>query len=102
MIKVIKIEPNKTPEILEIPNKLEVLQKIVGGYIGTVNLGKDYILICNEEGLLLKLQPNLKLPRIGVIVGTVFITKSDGEGEFVSINENEVEDVIKIITKYQI
>ena len=51
-IKVIIKEPGKVPEIKTITNDLGALQSIVGGYIETVTLASDLVIICNEDGKL--------------------------------------------------
>lgn len=45
-------EPGKDPEKRFIPNSLEFLQFCVGGYIETVTLAEDLVIICDEEGRL--------------------------------------------------
>ena len=49
-IGVIIKEPGKKPRHVNISNSLENLQKTVGGYIETVTLAKDMVVICDEEG----------------------------------------------------
>ena len=50
MIKVLVKEPGQKFEQQEIENKLEEFQELVGGYIETVTIATDLVLICNEEG----------------------------------------------------
>lgn len=45
-------------ELREIPNSLKACQELVGGYIETVTLEEDLILVCNEEGLIRGLPSN--------------------------------------------
>lgn len=71
-------------EQAEIDNTLETMQKIVGGYIETVTLSKDTVLICNEEGRLKGLQPSARI--LGeVYFGNVILAGYDEDGEFCSI-----------------
>lgn len=51
MIKVIRKSPHKNPEMVEIDNTLESLQKEVGGHIECYPLSVNVEVICNEEGL---------------------------------------------------
>lgn len=51
-ISVLIKEPGKRPRHVWISNRLENLQKTVGGYIETVTLAKDLVVICDEEGRL--------------------------------------------------
>lgn len=52
-IKVIVKDPEKPARVVWISNTLENLQKTVGGYIETVTISTDAVIICNEEGNLL-------------------------------------------------
>ena len=49
-IGVIIKEPGRVPRHVNISNTLENLQKTVGGYIETVTLCSDIVVICDEEG----------------------------------------------------
>ena len=51
-IKVLYKEPGKRAEVKEIDNTLEALQEAVGGYIETLTLDHDLVVVCNEEGKL--------------------------------------------------
>lgn len=51
-IDVLIKEPGKRPRHVWISNTLENLQKTVGGYIETVTLATDLVIICDEEGKL--------------------------------------------------
>lgn len=57
-IKVWVKRPGEKPEKIQIKNTLEGLQKIVGGYIETVTMASDFVVICNEEGRIRKLPYN--------------------------------------------
>lgn len=65
-------------EQAEIDNTLETMQKIVGGYIETVTLSKDTVLICNEEGRIRGMQPNITFGGHD-FVGTIVMTGHQGE-----------------------
>lgn len=82
----------------DIENKLEEIQKAVGGYIESVSLPlRDSVMIVNEEGLLLGLKINIIASEIAnqPIVGNALILGVDGE-EFTDITD----DMIKFI-KYR-
>ena len=51
-IGVLIKEPGKTPRHVNISDTLENLQKTVGGYIETVTIASDCVVICDEEGRL--------------------------------------------------
>lgn len=56
---IIKRPDEKYGHVSNISLRLENLQNIVGGYIETVCLGPNTVLIMNEEGKLLGLEPNM-------------------------------------------
>lgn len=87
-------EPGLPWEARTVPDKLETYQAIVGGYIEhfhTSNRGVDYF--CNEEGKLKKMQPNVVV-RGQQIVGPIFAVRSDEEGEFISLTEDDLECIV--------
>ena len=51
-IGVLIKEPGKKPRHVNISCTLDNLQKTVGGYIETVSLETDLVVICDEEGRL--------------------------------------------------
>ena len=72
---------------------LKVLQYLVGGYITTYPLGNEMLLICNEEGLLQGLEPNIDIIQGGysqTIVGDIVIVKK-GEEDFESLEDKHIE-----------
>lgn len=78
-IKVIIKEPGKPAYYDELPNELEILQKTVDGYIETVTLVPDeLVVICNEEGRLSRLPANCALRGVG-FCGTIIVCGVDGE-----------------------
>ena len=83
---------------IDIENKLEALQKAVGGYIEAIYLysGKA-VMIVNEEGLLRGLGINFIASEIArtPIVGFALIVGVDGE-EFTDIPEDIANKLISI------
>lgn len=80
---IIKRPDEKYGHVCNISDRLENLQKTVGGYIETVPVtksadGKPIILVCNEEGKLRGLEHNMYLDD-EEIVGTFFLCSADGE-----------------------
>lgn len=73
-INVIIKYPNKPARMFTIPDELWVYQELVGGYIETVTIAEDALLIVNEEGRLLGLEENV----LG-LVGTVLLVGVDDE-----------------------
>ena len=78
-IKVIIKRPDEQyGHVTHISARLENLQNTVGGYIETVPVIKRVILICNEEGKLRDLEPNMWLNG-DLIRGTIIICGQSGE-----------------------
>ena len=107
-IRVVAVRPRTAPEVIEIENELEPMQEFVGGYIEILDRvyigGKRFVLVCNEEGKL----NDLPLGRVlfdddgnlvDLIYGNFFITKHvfnrDYEADFGSLNDEEIEIVLK-------
>ena len=71
-------DPGRVPRHVWISNSLEALQKAVEGYIETVTLATDLVVICNEEGRLMGLEPNCNICGYD-FVGTIIMVGTDGE-----------------------
>jgi hypothetical protein len=75
-----------------IDNTLEAMQKLVGGYIETVTLPGNMVLVCDEEGVLkgkplnaiIKNRQGHGIP----IVGDFFVCLEDGE-EFAGFDHSD-------------
>ena len=101
-MKVIVKEPWKDPEVKEIDNTLKAMQEIVGGYIECLN---DRIpttaLICCETGKLIGMDPNIYYNG-DLIVGTLIIVGTTKNGEFKSLNNNQVALFMSLLTGYSL
>lgn len=96
-MKIVKKEPGKGYYAKEIPNTLEAMQELVGGYIETVPLNMSgVILVCNEEGKLRGMKPN-PYPGIPDLVGPWFICGVSGE-EFDDVPREFVKLVRAVMT----
>lgn len=81
---------NEKPITATIKNNLETLQSIVGGYIEVVQLTKDIDIICNEEGKLIGLEPNLMFD-YDYIAGDIVLCGHNNEGEFTSLTKEQIQ-----------
>jgi hypothetical protein len=88
MVKILVKEPGENLEIREVEDKLKSYQDIVGGYIETVSIAENLILVCNEEGLLLDLSINIVNGH--PFCGTVFFVRTEGEN-FASLTDADIE-----------
>ena len=93
-MKILIVEPNKEPYESLLDNKLEAMQKIVGGNIEVVNLDQNTALVCNEEGKLDGLEGNRRVAH-DVIAGTFFIVGDNNEGEFISLTDEQISNYHK-------
>ena len=82
-IKVIVKRPDEEGHVTWISGSLENLQRTVEGYIETVTLSSDCVIICNEEGRLLGLPHNCRICGVD-FVGTIIVAGVRGE-DFASI-----------------
>ena len=96
-MRVIFKEPGKEPRTMVVPNELKVLQDLVGGYIKTLKIADNVVMIFNEEGKLLDLAPNFFVGAIAdVILGPVIIAGEDGD-EFTSLSEDNIAFISGIL-----
>ena len=95
-IQILIVEPHMKPYAVTIENELSRFQQLVGGYIEAVSLHDDLVLICNEEGKMLGLEPN-RAVRGDIIAGTFIIAAVTPDGEFASLAEREIELLTEII-----
>ena len=81
---IIKYPGEVTGHFDQIENTLEALQDEVGGYIETISCGGSAVLIVNEEGKLIGLEPNFQIGDFDVIAGTAIVA-GVGEDDFVDV-----------------
>ena len=92
-LNVVIKDPGKEPFIKRIEDDLTTYQEILGGMMEMVPFEKGQVLLCNDEGKLKGLEPNLILPSGEIIVGTAIIVGTDGE-EFRSLTDEEAKEAI--------
>ena len=95
-ILVVIKEPGQPPRVEPVfENTLENFQKTVGGYIETVTLASDLIIVCDEEGRLKDKPHNCRVLNVD-FVGTILAVGSDGE-DFASLKASNVPFVMKLL-----
>ena len=78
-IKVIIKRPDEQyGHMTWISDSLENLQRTVEGYIETLTIASDCVIICNEEGVLKGLPYNCEIAGID-LVGTIILAGVDGD-----------------------
>ena len=100
-IKILIVEPCKEPYCCEVENELKSLRGIVGGYLESVTLSNRLTILCNEDGLFLKLPKNNSIVRgrtgnVG-FVGTYFFA-AHKSGEFISLTDEDITLCLSCIT----
>lgn len=95
-VKVVQKKVNDVFRQVEIDNSLEAMQKLVGGYIEVVYMFDNVFMVCNEEGKLIGLEPNLVLGNGDVVVGDIFFVEFDEEGEMKSFDNRRKQEVLVI------
>lgn len=89
-IRILKIEPGKTPYEKEIPNDYQSCMEEVGGLITCVNIEDRCIAVVNDEGKCNGMKPNRRYSD-DVICGSFFICADSSEGEFVSLTDEQIK-----------
>jgi hypothetical protein len=93
-LKLLHVKTGKAPETIEVNGSLRVLQGLVGGYIETVRIGKEYVLVVNDMGKLQGLPLNFIWTKNGKVLdeihGDAFIACA-GEEDFESLTETQIE-----------
>ena len=101
VIKVLRVEPRKEPEIVELRNDLDSLQKAVSigadyqGLIEIISLDEDTCVLCNEEGKLIGLEPNRRFYD-DVLVGVFYVCGQDRQGNLSSLSKKAIEYYTKV------
>lgn len=87
-IRVLRVTPDKAPEVAFVPNTLKDLQNEVDGHIETVSI-EDATIIVNEEGKLIGLPLNRRF-RGDILCGTFLICGQKGEN-LCSLADEQIE-----------
>lgn len=87
--KVMYKKVNQEPEVIEVDFKsLKELQALVGGSLQTVPIGAKILLVCNEDGIIEGLEPNVVIGE-EVILGDIFFCSFDDE-DFVGLTDTQI------------
>ena len=89
LMRVLYVEPHRSPYETEIPHDLKGMQQAVGGLIEPVYLDDDVVIVGNEEAKLEGLDGNRRLENGTIMAGPFFICGDAGE-EFRSLTDEEV------------
>ena len=106
-IQVLRVDPMKYPEFVEIDNSLESLQTQVDGYIEAIYPFDDAVgIICNDEGKINGMPLNRALyddhGQIIDIISGNFLIVGLGKDDFVSLDEKHREKYMQMFYAPQI
>lgn len=91
MIRVLFFPVGERPREHMISGDLESMQKLVGGWIQMVPIGKGMDLVCDEEGKINGAMPNRFISSLDdMVCGPFFITKSNEDGDCVSLTDSDI------------
>ena len=94
-LKVIYKQVGQPAKVIEIDKTLEAEQALVEGFIEVVPYKDNLLLICNEEGKINNLKPNVVFEN-DYIAGDFFVVAEDYENaDFKSIKDEQVEEIIE-------
>ncbi|MDD4752919.1 MAG: DUF3846 domain-containing protein [Desulfitobacteriaceae bacterium] len=94
-IKVLRVQPNLSPDVIYLDNNLHALQAAVEGLIEIISLENGVCLLLNEEGKLIGFEPNRRLGS-DILVGVFFVVGSDdSSGNLVSLSDEQISRYIK-------
>lgn len=96
-IKCLLKEPNKEAVEIEIEDTLENYQKLVGGPIDIVSIGRcrkilpyNIIFVVNDVGLLIGLKPNI-MHGLNYLAGNIVVAKTNSPGEFIDLTKEDIK-----------
>lgn len=100
-LRILMKRVNQEPEEMEIEDTLEAKQALVDGLIEVVYVSDGLLLICNEEGKLDGLLPNLVF-EFDYIAGDCFFIGDDYENsDFKSLTDEQIEEVKELCEKHK-
>lgn len=97
LMRVVYVEPNKAPRVMEMPHTLEAEQNAVGGLIELVYNDDNTAIVCNDEGKLIGMEGNRRLGNGTIIAGPFFVVGLT-EDDFRSLTD---EEVVKYMNQFE-
>ena len=104
VIKVLKVAPKEKPEVVELANNLDSLQKAVSigmegqGLIEILEIDSNTCILCNEEGKILNLEPNRRLGN-DILCGVFYVTGQNKQGDLASLSPAGIEKYSKMFAE---
>jgi hypothetical protein len=89
-IRVLRLRPGRAPEVVEMDDSLDALQRAVGGHIEVVKAGEGLDLMVNEDGA----HDVLGTFNGASIAGVALLVRKDAGGQLVDVTDADVGAVI--------
>jgi hypothetical protein len=89
-VRVLCLRPGRAPEVVEMGDTLDALQRSVGGHIDVVRAGDRLDLIVNEDGAhdVLGTFDGISIKGVAVLV------RKDGAGHLRDVTDDDIAEVI--------
>ena len=85
-IRVLKVEPEKPPEAVTLPDTPKALREVVGGPMEALCLERGVYLLCNEYGKCIGFPDNREID--GDTIAGTFLVVGEMGGVFCSLDED--------------
>lgn len=101
-IKILHVKVGEKPIVTEIPDELEAMQNLVGGWIEEITPWNDDVaLVCNEEGKIIGLPLNRSFKTHSgfrdIVAGDFFLCYAPVDSEsFLSLSDEQIEKYTKM------
>lgn len=93
-IRVLLVEPNKEPCVIDVVHRLDELQRVIGGYVQMLPLSKDVVILCDEDGRLKQLPFNrtIRIKGFDIPIVGKFLVCAVNDTDFDSLSEEQIEE----------
>lgn len=98
LMRIVYVEPHRSPYISEIEHKLESEQKAVGGLIEIIDNDDGTLIVCNDESKLIGMEGNRYLDDGHSIIAGPFFVCGAAEDDFRGLTD---EEVVKYMDRFK-
>ena len=90
MVRVLRLCPGRAPEVVELENSLDTLQRAVGGYIEVLKVADRLDSIFNEDGA----HDHLGGFDGVLIKGVALLVRKNAEGDLLDVTDDDIAEVV--------
>lgn len=91
-IKVLIKEPGKLARFEKIENSIEEFQRIIGGYIESISIASDLVILCDEDGKMKGLAPSVIVGALEIVGTVIFVGKKNQRFTNIPLNRADLEN----------